>query len=104
MRVLRDDAYGNGEGAQDLEKTSYWRCQQDKLPTSAGFGNKSVTEVLGVAGREISNDETLQRGASNNVFGKLGHQDSFRRGEAGACFKNYGKPRPTRMVDCGIFT
>ena len=47
VRVLFYNAHGRGEGARDLEKTSYWRSQQDKLSTSAGFGNKSVTEALG---------------------------------------------------------
>ena len=33
--------------------------------------------------------KTWQCGVTNNVYGKLGHQDSFRRGEAEAYFENY---------------
>ena len=39
VRVLCNDAYGAGEKARDLEKTSSWRSQQVELSTS-GVGKK----------------------------------------------------------------
>ena len=58
VRVLCNDAHGKGEGARDLEKTSHWRSQLNKLSTSVGVGDTSVTGALGAAGRELSHDET----------------------------------------------
>ena len=62
-RVLCDDAYGKGEGARDLENISCGRSQQDKLSTSQGVGNKSITETLGMARGNISHVETLKHGS-----------------------------------------
>ena len=89
---LCDGAHGKGERARDLENTSYGRSQQDKLSTSTGVGHKSCTKTLGMARGKISHVETWQRASTNNVFhGKLGHQDSFRRGEAEAYCENSGE-------------
>ena len=83
-RVLCDDARGKRERARDLEKTANGRSQQNKLSTSTGVGHKSLTKTLGLARGKISHVETCQRGATNNVYGKLGHQDGLGRGEAEA--------------------
>ena len=48
---------------------------------------------------EISHAETWQRCAPNNVYGKLGHQGSFRWGEAETYCKNYGESWHTRTAD-----
>ena len=41
----------------------------------------------------------LKHGSS--VYGKLGHQDSFRRGEAEAYCENHGESQHTQMADRG---
>ena len=55
--------------------------------------------TMGMARGKISHAETWQRHSTKNVYGKLGHQDSLRRGEAEAC-ENYGESH-TRMADRG---
>ena len=85
--VLCDDAHGKGERARDLEKTSYGISQQDKLSTSTGVGNKLLQRHW-----EWQEERSpMLKRATNNVYGKLGHQDSFRRGEAEARCENSGE-------------
>ena len=56
-------------------------------------------KTLGMARGSISHVETWQRDSTNNVYGKLGHQVSLRRGKAEAYCENSGDSQYTRMVD-----
>ena len=104
VRVLCDDAHGKRAEARDFEKTSYGRSQQNKLSTSTGVAHKSLTKTLGMARGKISHVETWERDSTNNVYGKLEHQDSLRRGEAEAYCEIYGESQHTRMADRGPLT
>ena len=100
VRVLYYSLFRKRKRKRTWELEEIERGRVDKLPAPASDDDKFAAEPLGMAGRKSSHVWTWQSGTTNNVFGKLGHQDIFRRGEAEARRKNYGKPWHPRMVDC----
>ena len=55
------------------------RCSGwSKLPTFASDGHELAAQTLGMARRKESRDETWYGGKTNNVPGKLEHQDGIR--------------------------
>ena len=50
----------------------------DKLPTPTSIDDEFIAKTLGIARRKESGDETWYSGKTNDVQGKLGHQDGFR--------------------------
>ena len=49
--------------------------RREKLPTLASHGDELTTKTLGMAGRKESCDETQNGGKTDDVRGKLGHQE-----------------------------
>ena len=83
------------EGARDLEKTSYWRSQQDKLSTSASVGNKFVPKTLGLARRDLRHGSVIR---PTMFVASLDIKTAF--DEVTHC-ENYGESQHTRMADRG---
>ena len=67
--------------SQRLGKDVTWEESTGVLVTNLS------QKKLGMTGGKSSHVEPWQRDSTNNVYGKLGHQDSFRRGEAEAYCK-----------------
>ena len=67
----------NGTREQDPEKLKILHMG-GKLPTPTSIGNEFTSKTLGMARRKESRDETWYSGKTDDVPGKLGHQDGFR--------------------------
>ena len=83
------------EGARDLEKTSYWRNQQDKFSTSASVGNKFVPKTLALARRDRRHGSVIR---PTMFMASLDIKTAF--DEATYC-ENFGESQHTRMVHRG---
>ena len=68
--------------------------QQHKLSTSTVVFRKSLTKALAMARGKVLHVETWQGSTTNNVSGKVGHQDSFPGGET----SKYGKPMESHDI------
>ena len=77
VRVVRDDVGRKRAAAGIVEQIVGGRHQKHKLPAPSRDGDKLAAEALGVAGTPRSHDETRMCGASHDVSGQLGHQDSL---------------------------
>ena len=77
---------GKGKGTKMFEeKPAYGWSGRDKLPTPSSFDDEFTAKTLGVARRKECGDETLRSGKTNDVHGKLGHQDGLRWSETETC-------------------
>ena len=65
------------EKKKNLRVGRNWTWRR-KLPAPASYDDQFASKTLGVAGGEDSHVEVWQRGASDNVFGKLGRPDGVR--------------------------
>ena len=71
-------AHGEGKKARKVKESTYWWNGWNKLPALASNGDELDTKTLGMAGGQKSCDETRNGGKTDDVHGKLGHQDSLR--------------------------
>ena len=63
---------------------------------------KLAGDALGVAGGQKSHVEARQCGASHNVLGEHGHQESIRRGEIWECRTDHGGSQYPRVDHCSL--
>ena len=95
---------GTKEGNQKLQSDSAHKCHVEVVRVLCDDKRLNMGEVNKISCQHLQVLVTSlfqghwEFGAPNNVFGKHGHQDSFRRSEAEACCKHFGKPRPTRAA------
>ena len=63
---------------------------------------KLAGEALGLAGGQKSHVEARQCGASRNVLGEHGHQESIHRGEIWECRTDHGGSQNPRVDHCSL--
>ena len=104
VRVLCDDAHGKGKEPETWQRLHMGGVNNISCQHLQVLVTNLSQKHLGMARGSISHVETWQRESTNNVYGKLGHQVSLRRGKAEAYCENSGESQYTRMVDRGPLT